>query len=106
MLSLDERCANTLDTVSQEALRTALQEHARASKAPYRQYEGHFDTWILCLVTAYTRFKGYSELPEGRIVLAAPEASLSPGVPASRSTYCTETGSIVGTPHENIRPLT
>ncbi len=94
-----------LDPVSHAALRATLIGHAAGSKAPYPQYDGYFDRWILCLVTDETEFKGSSHLPSGRIVLASPDVRLDPGIPASRSTYCVETGSIVAMPHESIRPL-
>lgn len=106
MLSLNERCTNLLDDASHVILLEGLIRDAAVKHSPYPQYSGHFDDWILCLVTETVAFKGSSLLPEGRIVLASRTVTLTPGTPASRSTYCTDTGHVVATPHEHIRPLT
>jgi hypothetical protein len=72
----------------------ALRDFARAVNAPYPQYDGMFDDWVLVRITGSWRSKGGSRFAPGDVVLASPEAALLPGHgEPTRRVFCTVTGS-------------
>lgn len=83
----------------------AMRLVAIKAMAPWPQYAGYFDTWVICVVEEDVEFKGSSDLAAHEIVLAAPEPTLTYGVPATRSTFCPTTQHVVACPWESIRPI-